>query len=325
MQDASRRRGFTLIEALVVVMIIGVLVGLLLPAVQAAREAARRTRCANNVKQIGQAIHLHVEARNTFPGGSGSPPANPSYLVQLLPYLENVPLYNAINMEGTLFISTPNRTAQKQVPGIFLCPSDGGRRPDMEYAINYAGNVGRSRDNQDDGVFARDQVQTTQDISDGLSQTVGVAEWLVGVGFAADFIEGQGRDLSRIDGKRYIYALRRVFLDNPSDFAAFVRVCGRLDRDDINPQGIINHAKGDTWLWGGLMSGTLYNHLMPPNQPSCSARESLDATTATSLHRGGINVLTMDGAVHFVKDSIAHRVWYAAGTRSGGETSRFPE
>lgn len=67
--DQHRRAGFTLVELLVVIAIIGILVALLLPAIQSARESGRRTQCKNNLHQIVQAGHNHLEAQKFFPSG----------------------------------------------------------------------------------------------------------------------------------------------------------------------------------------------------------------------------------------------------------------
>ena len=98
-----RRRGFTLIELLVVIAIIAVLVALLLPAVQQAREAARRSQCKNNLKQIGLAIHNYHEICNMLPVGNIASSAGgwgPSWYTQILPQIDQGPVFNRLNFSG---------------------------------------------------------------------------------------------------------------------------------------------------------------------------------------------------------------------------------
>src|SRR6516225_9196948 len=102
------RLAFTLIELLVVIAIIGVLIALLLPAVQKVREAANRMKCANNLKQLGLAMHNHHDAMGTFPPAyvnTGTFYRNSRYYIThgwapfLLPYIEKQPLYDLYRWE----------------------------------------------------------------------------------------------------------------------------------------------------------------------------------------------------------------------------------
>ncbi len=103
---ARPRRGFTLVELLVVMAIIAILVGLLLPAVNSAREAARRTTCSNNMKQIGLAILNFESAHKLLPsGGEGTDPTTNqtaftqhSLFTYLLPFMEKQGIYNQIDL-----------------------------------------------------------------------------------------------------------------------------------------------------------------------------------------------------------------------------------
>src|SRR5689334_5003206 len=108
-----RVQGFTLIELLVVIAIIAILIALLLPAVQQAREAARRSTCKNNLKQLGVALHTYVESTQRFPADiynadrTNQTPAatmarNYSWIMAILPQLDQAPLFKGINQSAPL-------------------------------------------------------------------------------------------------------------------------------------------------------------------------------------------------------------------------------
>src|SRR6201746_335078 len=100
------RRGFTLIELLVVIAIIAVLIGLLLPAVQKVREAAARIKCANNMKQLGLAMHSYMDANNGLPpngvyaynGATVTATVAWSAQARILPFIEQENLFRNIDL-----------------------------------------------------------------------------------------------------------------------------------------------------------------------------------------------------------------------------------
>jgi prepilin-type N-terminal cleavage/methylation domain-containing protein/prepilin-type processing-associated H-X9-DG protein len=116
--------GFTLVELLVVIAIIGILIALLLPAVQAAREAARRTQCKNNLKQIGLTIHNYHIAKKEMPPAYLTGVGHASYLVLILPYLEESRLYEVANVKSPYF-TLPDSVIRSQISS-YLCPSHRG-------------------------------------------------------------------------------------------------------------------------------------------------------------------------------------------------------
>ena len=172
------RRGFTLVELLVIIAFIAVLVAVLIPAVQRVRESAARAHCANNLKHIGLAFHNFHDVNKALPQGGWNPPgtcvANPKdrrqwgWSFQILPYLEQGTLYRDANL-------TAIRTA---VVPAYYCPS---RRPAQVYAnhnvIDYAGCAGSSVHGMN-GIVARGFFPWLRlaDVTDGPANTIMVAE-----------------------------------------------------------------------------------------------------------------------------------------------------
>jgi prepilin-type N-terminal cleavage/methylation domain-containing protein len=139
--STRRRFAFTLVELLVVIAIIGILVALLLPAIQAAREAARRASCQNNLKNLALAVANYENQKNGLPPAVTSTPnhgevfshideleTDLSWIVHILPQLEEQALYDRFNLKKKVDAAEPNLIAaghpQQSQPTILLCPSD---------------------------------------------------------------------------------------------------------------------------------------------------------------------------------------------------------
>jgi len=344
-----RREGFTLVELLVVIAIIGTLVGLLLPAVQSARESARRSQCTNNLKQIGLGLQNHHDTNQMFPQSVGwGPDYGGAYYfadkVYLLPFVEQMGIVKNLNpKDGGTWMKDNNGGVwggqnaagfSGRIPA-FNCPSNpnamNGGQANHTYSINNgtswsqhttAGGVyqgerdGRVRSN---GIASYRNFEKTYgaapvtmaQISDGTSKTAAYSEFII------EAWNGNVTNDPKL-WKSQVYS----WADAGTSTSQTRQNClNQTGLNDSNNGGRV--MRGGGWSWSMAATGSAYSHTMMPNEKSCQTTDSdwwgTNVLAATSAHTGGVNVARADGSVAFYTDNVANQVWWALGTRSGGE------
>jgi prepilin-type N-terminal cleavage/methylation domain-containing protein len=195
-----KRAAFTLIELLVVIAIIAILIGLLLPAVQMVREAASRTKCLNNMKQVGLAEHMFLDTHQFFPPAAvtqampklGMPAGvQHGHFIFVLPYLEQQSLYSQYQFQfswndpknsavvGTQLVilqcpSAPQSNRTYVSNGVTIAAIDYGPVTSVN-SLLAAQNLIQSVTNFD-CVMRANTSRTVAEITDGLSNTLMIGE-----------------------------------------------------------------------------------------------------------------------------------------------------
>lgn len=334
----QRRRGFTLVELLVVITIIGILIALLLPAVQAAREAARRSQCINNLKQIGLAIHNYASATGRLPSAyvtkypqdyyaHSDEPCVWGWGALILPYMELEALHTRLRV-GSVNMAQVLATdlAALQTPIVaYVCPSDTG--PALNN-FSYSSAIVPADGESDNSYTHYVTSNGTDRIAIAKSNYVAVAETnqsdtpiLCSIlqaystnpdmckygGPNAVFFQNSGVKFSQItDGTS------NTFMVGERCWKVYNLIVGAANALGFSPatSGYSGggYKRGATGVLGFPYYGINYVISARSHQPRAFH----------SNHPGGVHFLLCDGAARFVSENIDYKLSTAPGTLVSG-------
>jgi prepilin-type N-terminal cleavage/methylation domain-containing protein/prepilin-type processing-associated H-X9-DG protein len=308
---SGKRTGFTLVELLVVIAIIAVLIGLLLPAVQKVRAAAARMQCANNLKQLGLAMHNYHDTMGTFPPAyvNKGPYGNSRFAFThgwapfLLPYVEQQPLYNLYRWDYPVYAPENQLVVAKHLR-LFQCPSTPEPGRYMTFGpYAFFGTEGACGDYTIalgvDPVLAQlGRVDSVGNCRGALTNTPTPA---LGLSPAP-----AGTRLTDItDGTSTTILLTEV-AGRPRLWQA-----GKAGPDQALEGGPWDHYKGPIILQGSSFDGT--------TKPGPCALDCTNNGEVYAFHTGGANAAFADGHVQFLKAGMDIRILARLITRAGGE------
>jgi prepilin-type N-terminal cleavage/methylation domain-containing protein/prepilin-type processing-associated H-X9-DG protein len=350
MTDNSRPRAFTLVELLVVIAIIGILVALLLPAIQAAREAARRSQCLNNLKQLGLGLLNHQDTHGYFPvggevgftrdkqqryieggapgGGTGGlQNVHASWMVHVLPFIEEAPLHDTLPPENTPFRITlewiQKKFPEKMPPviGLFRCPSDGWER-ELPHA-NYTGSMGPTCHTAGSCVAPFDCKSSP---IPNLWQETHIDHGDPSIP-CTDPFTGQKKPCP-LHGMFSRWGFNRVKLKEVTDGTSKTIMLGEKRPAYEAHSADIARATSVGW-WAGANSGYAHgNSIIPINYPidpelkNCTDRWIYNYNTSmgfNSFHPGGAHFAMADGSVQFIQENIAQLTLNLLAHKSDGQ------